>query len=86
MSELLNLGWLCPAFHLLFDLIHFRLRDFSGGNQRADASRRQAWAGPAHAKVQSSGLQPVIAAEFLIIVGAMGLHVFGYRPRLRPGR
>ena len=91
MEQRQGRGWRQPLrrlyrpFICALILIHVRLRDLSGLNQRLHASGRQARPRFLHAKVEGRGLQPVIAAEFLVVVGAIVLHALGDGPGLRQG-
>src|SRR5262249_45030692 len=63
-----------------FHLVHLGLRDFSSFDKRLHAGRREAWPRLAHAQIQSRGLEPVVPAEFLVVIGAVSLHVLGDGP------
>src|SRR5687767_10474932 len=64
-----------------FDLVDFGLRDLSRPNERLHACRRQAGTGFAHAEFQRVAAEPIVAAEFFVVVDAIVLHVLGYRAR-----
>src|SRR5262245_14604055 len=78
-------GDLLPP-QLRLDLVHLRLGNLSGLNERLHAGRRKARARFPHAQIKRGGLQSVVAAEFLVVVGAVVLHALGDVARLRQRR
>src|SRR5262245_18904062 len=78
-------GILLPP-HLRLDLVHLRLRNLSGLNERLGAGRRKTRARFPDAQIERGGLQPVIAAELFVVVGAVVLHALGDGARLRQCR